>query len=106
MNYEDRVTKAAIEAAIEGKCEVVFGSYLGNDSASQAIELGFRPKAVLMAGGNGVFSSGNAIYGGFVVDGAVNAGVLIQITDTGFTVHKVGSYWGTIDNYHMYAAFR
>ena len=44
MNYEDRVTKAAVEAAIAGS--IVFGTYTGDGTAERTIELGFTPRAV------------------------------------------------------------
>ena len=64
MNYEDRVTKAAIEAALAGKCEVVFGSYTGDGTYPRDIILGFKPKAVLLMPRNGEIRTSNTTNGG------------------------------------------
>ena len=106
MNYEDRVTKEYVENAIAAKCEVVCGLYVGDDAESQTIDLGFRPKAVLVSSGNGQFHEGQTYYfGGLVIDG-YNTSAL-DIVDNGFVAHYVSTWcYANAFGGHFYIAFR
>ena len=83
---------AALSAA---KCEIRTGTYIGNGTNfpnSQAINLGFRPKAVLILHYGFIVERGfNSMnynpYGGLVIDGWSNGS--IKITNSGFEVYCV-----------------
>ena len=91
----DRITRAdfnadnaKIDAAIAGKCEVVFGSYAGDDTFPRVIELGFRPKAAILMTRDGT-ARATYVYGGIFGDGyplRTVSGICAQIGDTGFTL--------------------
>ena len=109
---------SALATTVASKCAVYCGSYDGNGNASQDINLGFRPKAVLLLqqDNNLVYlgnNSGNYCYGGLFFDG----GPLIfnfsdmnitcaEVTDNGFKVyqHSDTQYTGssTNENYATY----
>ena len=95
MNYEDRVTKAAVEAAIEGvKLEYVTGSYTGNNGESRIINLGFTPKAVFLVPRTGLVMGQDIIMGGFAVPGLPMSDyfsyIALGIVENGFQVgHKM-----------------
>ena len=109
---------SALATTVASKCAVYCGSYDGNGNASQDINLGFRPKAVLLLqqDNNLVYlgnNSGNYCYGGLFFDG----GPLIfnfsdmnitcaEVTDNGFKVyqHSDRQYTGssTNENYATY----
>lgn len=78
-----------IDTAIAEKPEFVFGTYTGDGTARRHIELGFRPKSVMVVGSSGVFSeSGNE--GGFVLDGypiLIGFYTHMEIEDGGFAVY-------------------
>ena len=96
MNYEDRITKSYLEDALAAKCEIVFGTYVGDGALSQQIDLGFRPKAVYVCrcdGSTRLRSDTGEIahYGGLAVNGGAayteyNYSTIIAINDTGFSV--------------------
>ena len=99
MNYEDRVTKQYFENALAEKCEVVFGSYVGNDAAERTFDLGFAPKAVLLLTSGGLTataaSSTPVTYGGLALPNqqAGPAGYpALTLTSTGFTVYNYDSF--------------
>ena len=98
MNYEDRVTKAAVEAAIEGKCRIVTGTYQGNDTDNRIITLGFTPKLVIVTNNSGMVHVG--------VGDVYHYG--LQITENGFMVHyrnNQGCNSNLGIDYYRYAAF-
>ena len=76
-------------------CEIRTGTYIGNGTSfpnSQAINLGFRPKAVLILHYGFIIERGfNSLsynpYGGLVIDGWSNGS--IKITNSGFEVYGV-----------------
>ena len=90
----------SLTATIADKCSVYCGSYDGNGNASQDINLGFRPKAVLLLqqDNNLVYlgnASGNYCYGGLFFDGRPlifdfsNLNIICgEVTDTGFKVYQ------------------
>ena len=93
MNYEDRVTKAAVEAAIEGS--IVCGTYTGNNTENRFIDLGFTPRAVFIMNNTGTTyttmntANVNYYFGGLVLPGSPlmeNSRVNAEIVDGGFTV--------------------
>ena len=55
---------------VAGKSELVTGSYTGDGEASRTIELGFSPKAVLLASGSGPINYNSSRYGGLALEGA------------------------------------
>ena len=96
MNYKDRVTKAAVEAAIsDGVANaIVCGSYTGDGQASRFIDLGFTPRAVLVISHRGrtcIFVDDyRYVYGGLILPGhpIVNDDdvVAAEIVEGGFRV--------------------
>ena len=54
---------------VAGKSELVTGSYTGDGEASRTIELGFSPKAVLLASGSGPINYTSSRYGGLALEG-------------------------------------
>ena len=55
---------------VAGKSELVTGSYTGDGEASRTIDLGFSPKAVLLASGSGPINYTSSRYGGLALEGA------------------------------------
>lgn len=99
-------TVSDLETQLELKCGLVVGTYVGDGNATQDIELGFRPKAVLaLYNGTKMWSTGDLIYGGLSIDGRDFSG--ITITDTGFQAHYSGDVYLNRSNYKIvYLAFR
>lgn len=91
-----------------GGGNVVTGSYTGNGAASQSINLGFRPKLVVVKGINGIYKPvGIAIDG--IPDGAAHSRIYAsdgvaadstqpKITATGFDAY--GNVNGSMFNYN------
>ena len=85
-----------IEEALGAKCELVFGTYGGNNNDNRAIHLGFRPKAVFLCTEDGKTYNNAAYLGGLALDGFPAKGEstatgkinLITVTDQGFTVRN------------------
>ena len=98
MNFEDRVTKEYVEDALAAKCEIVVGSYTGDGNATKNIDLGFRPKAVLVienGGKVGYYSGSQYTYGGLALPGkpvAIDGYNALVISSTGFIVYKHSGY--------------
>lgn len=93
MNYEDRVTKGAIEAAIAGCAKIATGSYDGEASdlpyggyQIKTIHLGFQPKLLLVTTGSSFDSATSAMLIEDMNITHSSGVVLTQITDQGFTV--------------------
>lgn len=59
-----------VEALALGRAEIRLGTYVGNGEASQLIQLGFKPKAVLVLGSNGNISDAmdGRHYGGLALE--------------------------------------
>ena len=108
QTYEDRPTLERwnkLVATVGSMPKVASGTYTGNGETrsqvycTQTITLGFRPKAVLIVGneGMGFGDSSSYIFAYLMVDGVIktvtNSGdnrPLAQVTNTGFLV---GSYY-------------
>ena len=67
---------------VAGKSELVTGSYTGDGEASRTIELGFSPKAVLLASGSGPINYNSSRYGGLALEGAE----VLRVVTGGFQV--------------------
>ena len=97
---------AALDAAIAAKPDVVVGTYSGNNVYPRDIELGFKPRAVLLMNRNGYAGTSNGNYGGLMLpdNGLYTASTLIaKLTDTGFQL--VVKYAGSVllnDSSHRY----
>jgi len=80
-------------AKIDTAARIVVGTYVGDGAESRHIELGFQPRAVLVANDHGQMSAYNtAACGGLTVPGLTlyqqgNAPVM-KIDETGFTVYR------------------
>ena len=75
----------AMSTAVARKCELFFGSYTGTGTGkTQAVKLGFRPKAVLVATHSARGNYFNPQYMNLIFDGGTAPNV--RITDTGFEV--------------------
>lgn len=92
------------------KCEIYAGIYTGNDASSRTINLGFKPKAVLVLYEGRVIWNYD-VYGGLVFEGhPTKSGeyVALEVASNGFIVHTNGNGCSTNDNnreYH-YIAFK
>lgn len=85
--FNENFTK--LDEAVHGL--IVTGSYTGDGADSQAITLGFRPRAVLVRAVNGAASDNYRTYSGLAVEGqdAVNAEgtPILKLTAIGFQAH-------------------
>ena len=103
MNYEDRITKEYVEGAISDGIAnaIVCGAYTGDGTASQFIELGFTPRAVLVMSRWGqVYEHGYFYHGGLCVTDApvcdLLGNLVCQVVEGGFQVYaKTTDYGGT-----------
>lgn len=68
--------------ATEAIPNMVFGTYEGDGEDEQFISLGFTPRLVLISREDGVFSQGNAAFGGLAT--SESAGKMVAIVDGGF----------------------
>ena len=90
--------------------ETVTGVYTGDGTASRTINLGFKPKAVLVLYEGRVIWNYD-VYGGLVFEGyPTKSGeyVALEVASNGFIVHTNGNGCSTNDNngeYH-YIAFK
>lgn len=91
---------ARLEAALAGlekdKCHIRAGYYYGNGAASQHIDLGFPPQAVILSTRDGKTSSCNSfsVSGGVYVrlgEGITDLYPGMKLDDTGFTVYSNGA---------------
>ena len=100
----DAALKSVSDAALTTKAEIVIGTYTGDGAQTREINLGRKPKAVLVFPSDGAlqrtpYSSRLAYYGGLaVVDHPVMfyTVLILGITDNGFQVARID---GNIDNY-------
>lgn len=87
-----------IDAAVSGKCSMLFGTYHGDGNARKTISLSVTPKVIIIwLSGHGQFTS--SIMGGVAFDGTPSDG--ITVIDNGFTVENNGSI-DTNDRYGTY----
>ncbi len=90
--------------------EIVAGVYTGDDALSRTINLGFKPKAVLVLYEGRIIWNYD-VYGGLVFEGyPTKSGeyVALEVASNGFIVHTNGNGCSTNDNdreYH-YIAFK
>lgn len=104
-----QTTVSSHTTQIAQKCEIYAGAYTGTGSGTQDIELGFRPKAVLVLRRGVETGSTSSMYGGLAVDGAdvgSETSPAVLILDTGF---RVGYRGNAVTNYsyvYHYIAFR
>lgn len=90
----------AIDGALGEKSGIVTGTYTGNSSASQSVNLGFQPKAVLVMESSGLAASTSGstpqVYGGLAlwnkpVQNTTDK-ISLKLTTTGFTVYNYSDY--------------
>ena len=74
---------SAAETAVARKCEVQLGSYSGT-GATQTIDLGYQPLAVIVSGGQALYGDGSEHPHDVVMPGL--DGVFTSIVPNGFTV--------------------
>ncbi len=92
------------------KTEIIAGVYTGDDASSRTINLGFKPKAVLVLYEGRIIWNYD-VYGGLVFEGyPVKSGeyVALEVASNGFIVHTNKNGCNTNDNdreYH-YIAFK
>lgn len=87
---------AKIDAALTQKCEVVFGSYTGDGTASRVISLGFTPGAVYLCSQSGMAgccddydtSCGGLAFAEHPVK--MKEEVVMEIVENGFRVTQGG----------------
>ena len=87
--------RQATDAAVAQKCEAYFGQYTGDGAASQFIDLGFTPKAVLVFQEYGSTGFGSSYQGGLafpehpvrVVSGGKEL-LILKIEKNGFSVYN------------------
>lgn len=96
----------AIEAALEGKLEAVFGSYLGDGTDGRVIDLGFDPRCVILVNKSGQIYAGADIGGGVFFPG-IELGNF-KFVPGGFQVSNYQQYGGSTNSpaNHYYIAFR
>ena len=102
-------TKASITAmntALAQKARVIVGQYQGNGKETQLIELGCRPKAVLvwLPGTFQYYSGLGELYGGVALDGGNNTQV-VNITNTGFEAIMKNGICSNRGSVFFYIAF-
>ena len=99
---------SALSDAVAHKCELFFGSYTGTGvSKKQAITLGFRPRAVLVADRTTRGNYFNPQHVNLAVDGTDAPNV--SITDTGFEVTDYSNCSASDEsgaNPYRYVAFK
>lgn len=103
---------AKIDAALGSKCGVVFGTYVGDGTASRTISIGFTPDILYTCtqhGNAGSPSGSQMIYGGLCAPGHPVGGNVITIVENGFRLtHNDNAFLRpnlTNMKYH-YIAFR
>ena len=93
--------------ALEGRVEVIVGSYTGDGAETRTISLGFTPKAVLLEHNTGmrVHSTGVA-YGGLALPNTPASG--LKVVDGGFEVYYFQNsiHTNNIDTVYRYLAFK
>lgn len=77
----------------------VTGTYTGDGAETQNIELGFQPRAVLVADSNGQMgytrSSIPIVRGGFALPGQsvkASGAIALEVINNGFAVHSANNY--------------
>ena len=70
------------QTALDKKAEIVHGSYVGNGAEVHQIQLGFKPRIVLIPA--------DEYYSFVAMEGFYNA--LLSVTETGFQVEYISVY--------------
>ena len=89
----DAAAVAALQAQVAAKCEIVTGTYVGNNAAQREIYLGRKPKAVLLFAREGMTYGNSFNYGGLAFPDAPayrgddTTKCVLTVTNTGFTVY-------------------
>lgn len=87
---------SSLQTALGKKPEVAVGTYTGDSTKGRAIDLGFRPRAVVVLSSDGRLNSTYGYYGGLAVTGgpvSVKDNEVIALTATGFQVsHTTASH--------------
>ena len=104
----------AVDAALGGKIGAVFGSYVGDNTREQKIELGFTPAAVFVIEEHGRLTNGNDVYGGLALPGLPVVArreslPVVTVTEGGFLVYYEYSNYGVVGSnigVNYYIAFR
>ena len=89
FNADNAKIDAALKSVSDASPEIVFGTYTGDGNASQTINLGRKPRIVLVEVAYGI-RSGSGAYGGLAAQGYPakrNAVQMITLTDDGFIVY-------------------
>ena len=99
---------AKLDAAIAGKAAITAGTYTGDGADPRIIDLGARPKAVLVITQDGTIGNSGKPRGGLAVDGSAASGC--YIVDNGFGVRRHGDgqpyiYSNVRDQVYNYIAF-
>ena len=90
---------------------IYFGTYEGNDEASQFIELGFTPKAVLVVAQNGTMTYQSPhvhIFGGLALQNSpviLNSTEAVTIENNGFKVYNADEGYDSINANVSYYTF-
>lgn len=82
-DFNDAMSK--VEDGLGTIPRIITGSYTGNGEASQEINLGFRPRAVIVAPRGGINGNRVGDCGVQIAYGSQSA-YMVTITDNGFTV--------------------
>ena len=80
---------SSLESAVPQKCQVYVGTYSGNQAASRVINLGFRPKAVIVMNEGYFLYFNGGVSGAMAVDGTpakINGETAVEIVSNGFWV--------------------
>lgn len=93
----DTASLETVAALAQGRARIRLGTYTGNGAASQTIDLGERPKAVLVLTSDGDVSDAmeGRHYGGLALDGqpvASSGRTILSIADQGFVAYYNSSY--------------
>ena len=89
----EKADQSAVDA-LNQRVDIVFGSYSGTGTESRTINLGFKPKAVLVERDNAQrFIADKGVIGGLAIPGCIvrYAGtVALEIAENGFRVFQIG----------------
>jgi len=90
----DTTALSALQNVVNGKLEVVVGSYTGAGENTKTIHLGFQPKAVFLITYNGTTNNAGATFGGLFAPGLPLGGssAYATVTATGFTLNGSNCY--------------
>ena len=78
-----------LETALNNKCHMLIGTYVGNGQDNRFINLGRTPLAVILCDEHNEMQDGSYTYGGIALHGTPCIG--FTITEGGFTVRQSGN---------------